>query len=373
MAAMDIRQALDAALENRKLMARTILPDDPKARRRLIWSFVLLASTMGFEAFQTLSVNTSLARTMSDPLAAAIYTRTAAWLWAAQTGLGMALVLAIPFLAKYLFVLFGYLYLPVDAAVTWLASRREGYREFPGAYREFMEPQLVWPFQLVLWFVTGTWFFPRIMLWPAGQLGLSPDAYLASSLCLVGLIGVGVLWFNLNKALDKMDGEASTKAKARVAAWLGNPAGLKDFLDAPLMLAACVLFFGFLVWPALNHSLEQVKTGVADVLVEELDYEANIEYWRQNLLLVLESRGKGGERARKAILPEAAKVRDSLLFQLPDYRAQRDRTLPLLIPLGIVMAAALLGVRKLIHLRAAQGAGGARQASRAGGLPWQGA
>ena len=368
MAAMDVRQALHTALENRKTVARTIDKADRKERRGRITVFVLLAVAMALEAFHTASVNMSLANALSDPHLQTAYKRAAVWLSSAQALLAVVGILLVPILAKYLLVLFGYLYLPVDAAVTCLASRRRGYRDFHRTYKQFMEPKQAGPFQLIAWIIMSFWLVPAVMLWPAHKLGMSPDAFLSLVIYGIALIGCGALWYGLNNAFDKVGDEKAEE----LAAWLHNPAGLKDFIDLPLLMAAFLLFFAFLVWPTLDYTLKQVKQGAAGVLVAELDYQA-VEYSRQNLLMLLESQEKDTTEVKHAILPASDKVADSFLFRFPGFRHWRNKTLPHLIPLWLLMTAAMLGVRKLLYFRAAQGAAGTNHSARTGGLPWQGA
>lgn len=368
----ELRESLETAMECRKKVAKTLDMVDRKTRRRIIWIFVLLAILLATDPLSNLFLNIQMARGLPDAQAESEYIRLAIWLSSAQVMLTTIGMILAPWLAKYLFILFGYCYLPVDVAVRYFISRRSGYRDFHGTYKKFMEPNQIHPFQLIVWVIMSIWVLPWSMLWTAYKLDMSQDTFASLCIYLAALAGSALLWLKLNRALGK---ERDDKSRAELAAWLRNPAGLKDFIDLPLLIVACFVFFGFLVWPALDFTLKEIKQGTAAFFVEELDYEGRVADSRRDLLWLLESQDGRAEKdvlqqAKQAILPPSDGIADSFAFNFSEFRTWRDKTLPHMIPLWVFLTIAVIGIRKLLYFRAAQGTGGARQASRAGGLPW---
>lgn len=357
MSAYSLAQAGARSMEVFKTVLAQVWAQLKKHKRSLLIGygavFLLASILLLFQTLAGVSANVTQAKGLAVPLVIDEFSQLALHLYITLLVIRVASFVLLPLaIALGLLLLFCPL-LAIDIAGLYVASRQKGYREYVDVFFRFLtnkQSGFAWALLLCFIFI---WFIPEKLLWPGGALGLSPSASLMLTLYTVGLVASLVLWFSLRRSLNHEEDEA---ARMRLARWLGNASGIKDFIDIALGTAAMVLMFGYLLLPAMEWSTGAMHRMVADYFVEHQDYERIVgNFPRERLLAKLDRKGMDG--LKRFVLPPPEKIMTTFNREMPDFRPWRDRSIPHLIALVLLLTPVMLWIRRDLYQRAVRRSG----------------
>jgi hypothetical protein len=357
MSGYSLAQAGARAMEHGK-EARTLFWDQLKKNKKnlligygaiilLASLFCLLLALAGITANVTQAKGLAIAQVVDE------YSQLALRFLIVELILGIALIVLGLLALVFGWLLLSYPMLAIDIPGLYLASRQKGYREDMDVVYTFLAGNQNAFAQILLWCFVFVWLVPETMLWPGRALGLGPSASLMLTLYAVGLLASLVMWHSLRRSLER---EEDAAARQRITGWLGNPSGVKDFLDIPVATAVIILIFGYLVIPAAEWTVGASHRMVAGYFVEHQDYVRMVgNFPRERLLARLDKRGKGS--LKREVLPPPEKIRTFYRMELPDFRSRRDRSMVQLIPLVLILTLVMNWMCRDLHQRALKRSG----------------
>ena len=315
--------------------------------------FVLISVLCLAQTLSGVSANVVQAEGLAAPQVVAEYTQLALRFVIGVLALRLALAVLFPLIFTFLSLLMLLPLFAIDACGLYLASRLKGYREHLDLVLRFLGNKQSGFVLAMVWCFFLTWFEPELMLWPGKALGLGQTASLMLTLYAGGLLASLILWLSLRRALEQEEDAATRK---RVAGWLGNPSGVKDFIDIPLGTMAMIVMGGYLLLPGAEWGVNAAHRMVAGYFVAYQDYERIVgNFPRERLLARLDTRGL--DSLASWVLPTPERLETALRMELPDFRSWRDRSMVHLIPLVLILTLVMLWIRRDLYQRALKRSG----------------